>query len=512
MAIPISIEKLMNENIVEYARIEFKENWNPEPILHTICAFANDIDNWGGGYIVVGVKEENGMPVHPVTGIPVAALDRIQKDLLALCHKIKPLYIPVCEPVVYEEKHLLLIWAPGGYERPYKAFESLSKDKKKVTAYVRRFSNTVKASDADLKELHSIGNNVPFDDRVNPRAELKDLKIPLITDYLGEVESALYPACYDMSIKELAESLKIADGPTEFFKPLNVGLMFFNDRPDDYFRYARIEVVSISDPTGEGMTERVFKGPIHRQLVDALAYIRNSILAEMVLKSSDRAEANRIHNYPFSAIEEILCNAVYHKSYQIAEPITVRVEEDRMSITSCPGPDRSISTEDIANRRLISRRYRNRRIGDFLKELKLIEGRNTGVPTILRALRENGSPLPIFETDEERSYFTVTLKIHEAFLEKDIPEFTEVKPRKIRRSREQIRNEVLKLLRTKDYSQNELAQQMGYSGVSKTFSIVIEAMINAGLIKYSGCESERSPNLKLQIIKTEHGEVFEEKE
>ena len=66
MSIPIFIEKLMNENIVEYARIEFKENWNPEPILHTICAFANDIDNWGGGYIVVGVKEENGMPVHPV--------------------------------------------------------------------------------------------------------------------------------------------------------------------------------------------------------------------------------------------------------------------------------------------------------------------------------------------------------------------------------------------------------------------------------------------------------------
>lgn len=502
MSIPISIEKLMNENIVEYARIEFKENWNPEPILHTICAFANDIDNWGGGYIVVGVKEENGMPVHPVSGIPAASLDRMQKDLLALCHKIKPLYIPVCEPVIYEEKNLLLIWAPGGYERPYKANESLSKDKKKLAAYVRRFSNTVKASEADLKELHAIGNNVPFDDRVNPRAALKDLKVPLITDYLGEVESALYPACYDMTIKDLAESLKIADGPAEFFKPLNVGLLFFNDKPDDFFRYTRIEVVSIPDPTGEGMTERVFKGPIHRQLVDALAHIRNSILVEMVMKSSDRAEATRVYNYPYSAIEEILCNAVYHKSYQIAEPITVRVEKDRMSITSCPGPDRSIASEDIANRRLVSRRYRNRRIGDLLKELKLIEGRNTGVPTILKALKENGSPLPIFETDEDRSYFTVTLKIHEAFLVKDSPEIIEDKPKKARRSREQISNEVLKHLVDNDYSQNELAQLMGYKGVSKTFSAVIESMIDDGLIKYIGGDSERSPHLKLQIIKT----------
>ena len=46
MAIPITIDKLLNENIVEWARIEFKENWNLESTLKTISAFANDIDNW----------------------------------------------------------------------------------------------------------------------------------------------------------------------------------------------------------------------------------------------------------------------------------------------------------------------------------------------------------------------------------------------------------------------------------------------------------------------------------
>lgn len=52
MAIPITIEKLLTENVVEWARIEFKEGWNPETTLKTISAFANDIDNWGGGYII----------------------------------------------------------------------------------------------------------------------------------------------------------------------------------------------------------------------------------------------------------------------------------------------------------------------------------------------------------------------------------------------------------------------------------------------------------------------------
>ena len=53
MAIPTTIDRILHDHIVESARIEYKENWNPTPILHTICAFANDIDNWGGGYIII---------------------------------------------------------------------------------------------------------------------------------------------------------------------------------------------------------------------------------------------------------------------------------------------------------------------------------------------------------------------------------------------------------------------------------------------------------------------------
>lgn len=27
------------------------------------------IDNWGGGYIIIGLEEENGMPKLPITGL-----------------------------------------------------------------------------------------------------------------------------------------------------------------------------------------------------------------------------------------------------------------------------------------------------------------------------------------------------------------------------------------------------------------------------------------------------------
>lgn len=112
---------------------------------------------------------------------------------------------------------------------------------------------------------------------------------------------------------------------------------------------------------------------------------------------------------------ETLSNAVYHKGYDVREPVEVRVEPDRIIIISHPGADRSISQEGLREYRVYSRRYRNRRIGEFLKEMHLTEGRNTGFRKIRNALRNNGSPEPLFETDEERTYFATTIFIQPDF-------------------------------------------------------------------------------------------------
>lgn len=70
MAMPISIRDLLRARRVESTRIEYKANWNPEKVLHSICAVANDIDNTGGGYIVLGVAEELELVEGRNTGIP----------------------------------------------------------------------------------------------------------------------------------------------------------------------------------------------------------------------------------------------------------------------------------------------------------------------------------------------------------------------------------------------------------------------------------------------------------
>lgn len=81
MALPINIEELLKKRRVESSRIEFKSGWNPERIYRSIGAFANDFDNLGGGYILVGVEEENGMAKRPVKGLEPEQLDRIQREM-----------------------------------------------------------------------------------------------------------------------------------------------------------------------------------------------------------------------------------------------------------------------------------------------------------------------------------------------------------------------------------------------------------------------------------------------
>ena len=81
MAIPVNIDELINQRIVESNRIEYMSGFNPNSIIRSICAVANDIDNMGGGYIILGVEEKNKVPIFPIKGIEFSRIDGILKNL-----------------------------------------------------------------------------------------------------------------------------------------------------------------------------------------------------------------------------------------------------------------------------------------------------------------------------------------------------------------------------------------------------------------------------------------------
>ena len=109
MPIPINISNLLSRKSVETERIEYKRGWNPAAIYRSICAFANDFDNIGGGYILVGIEEENGRPVRPVIGISEGELDDIQKRMVGFNNLIRPVYHPKIEIENLDKKKILII-------------------------------------------------------------------------------------------------------------------------------------------------------------------------------------------------------------------------------------------------------------------------------------------------------------------------------------------------------------------------------------------------------------------
>lgn len=478
MSIPINIENLILERIIESNRLDYKKGFDPNAVVHSICAFANDIDNTGGGYIIIGVEEENGKPKIPVIGIDSDKVDSILKDLIGYCNQIEPRYFPIVESVNFQGKTLIVIWCPAGYGRPYKVPENLFTKSMKYY-YIRKMNSSIRAKSEEERELFYISTDIPFDDRPNLTATIDDLDISLLRKHLYDCNSDLYERSLSMTTLEIAQSMQIVTGPDEYLRPRNIGLLMFNENPEKFFRGARIEIVDIPNPTGEGMVEKSFIGPIQRQLKDALMYINNYVLKEKVYKFEDKEEAERIFNYPYRAIEELLTNAVYHKSYMVNEPITIRITPDELEITSFPGFDRSITDQNIKDFKIRSRIYRNRRIGDFFKELKLTEGRNTGIPNALVALKENGSEFPIFEMDPDRRYISVILKNNKVFNDKIDSKYKTTK----RLSKDKIKENILKVINEEPVSLNELSKRLNYKGISKSLTIAVKELEEDSYLK-----------------------------
>ncbi len=409
MALPINIEDLINGQTVEWERIEFKRGWNPEEIIHTLCAFANDLNNWGGGYVIVGIEENNGKAILPPYGLNQGDLDNIQGEILNLSYQISPNYFPLVQPYVMNNKHILVLWCPAGDNRPYSA-PSTQGNKAQRQPYIRFGSRSIIAKDENLRRLQELTARVPFDDRINGKAKLNDLDLGLIQAFLQEVKSDLYEESKKISFEDLCQRMLIAKGPEESVRPLNVGILFFCRQPENFLDRSWIELVIHHDKTGRNFTEKNFKGPLQSQLRAILEYFKTQVLREQVIKIDGQAEVERYINYPFQALEEVLSNAVYHKSYELSKPIEVQLWHDKIEILSFPGPVPPVDAQILKqNQRIVARDYRNRRIGDFLKELRLTEGRGTGFPVIYRALELNDSPKPVFETDEQSSYFLTTI-------------------------------------------------------------------------------------------------------
>ena len=410
--LPINIDDLVHQRSVESTRVEFKANWDEHhtasQVLRTVCAFANDLQNLNGGYVVIGIAEEDSRAVLPPAGLSDADVDAAQRWLRGRCKALQPSYEPVFSPELVQGRRVLVIWATASPARPHRA-----PDRKNNWKYwVRVGHATVDAeTHGQLEMLLEQTARVPWDDRPAPGARLADLRGTRTREYLRDVGSGLIDEADDL---EVYRRMRLTTPVNDHELPRNVGLLFFSEDPEKWFPGARIEVVRFAaDRPGSVLDERTFRGPLADQLLECLRHLEGLSQAHLQ-KERDRSQVRGWVSYPQVALREALVNAVYHRAYRpdVVEPTKVYLYPDRIEVISYPGPVAGIEQHHFDTGPVPPVPARNRRIGEFLKELKLAEGRLTGLPQMIEAMTRNGSPKPVFDFDPGRTYFRATLPAH----------------------------------------------------------------------------------------------------
>jgi ATP-dependent DNA helicase RecG len=262
---------------------------------------------------------------------------------------------------------------------------------------------------------------MPFDDRGNDDIKLTDISPLLLHDYLVKVKSSLADISLTDHMEDVLEQMDLLEAVPEGWRIKNVAAMMFSERPDRFFRQAQIEIVLFPEGREKNPNNLIevepIRGSVPQMIEKTLSYLNTNIIKKQIIKPKDRAQSITFFNYPYQALEEAVVNSLYHRDWTIREPVEITIEPERISILSFSGPNHTIPMEAVQKGiSLRSRRYRNRRLGEFLKELDLTEGRATGIPTIQDELKDNGSPQATIETDEERTYFLIDIPCHPDFI------------------------------------------------------------------------------------------------
>ncbi len=400
---------------VESERVEFKASWNPRvtgpKVLRTVCAFANDYHNLNGGFVVIGIEKRNGRIVLPPRGLSPKALDADQRWTRDQCNRISPSYQPILSPETVSNRCILVVWAPASDGRPHLA---PSYNKRPGRYWVRLGSETVDAEQRGgiLGELIQQTARVPWDDRRALGARVEDLSKSKVREYLRDFRSEILD---EPSTKDIYRRLRLTTQVNGHEVPRNGALLTFSRDPSRWFPGDKIEVVQFAaDGAGDIHEKRTFDGSLVDQLRDCLSYVEN-FSAFQLQEHRHKSQIGGSVSYPLPAFREALVNALCHRGYDTdqPEPTSVHLHPGRIVLKSYPGPVAAIEHAHMtSNDRIPAAPVRNRRICDFLKEIGLAGGTYSGLAKIFRAMDENGSPVPSFEFDEQRTYFRATLPVH----------------------------------------------------------------------------------------------------
>ena len=383
----------------ESDRVEFKESLSgraPTRIREAICAFANDLPNHKvPGLVFVGVKDDGTIGNLAITDRLLQQLTDMKTD-----GNILPPPSLSVEKQVLRGRDVAIISVQPSDSPPVRF---------KGAIHVRtgpRRSLATAQDERILNEKRRSGDR-PFDIQPIPSARLSDLNLTqFANEYLAQAFSAEILVANDRSLNEQLAATKMIvalDQPTATV----LGLLTIGKNPQDFLPGAYVQFLRID---GREFSDDIIDSEdMSGAIPDLLRRINDKLISHnrIAVAIATGAVEQRAALYPIEALQQIIWNAVMHRTYEGTHtPVRITWFNDRIEIMSPGGAFGTVDAENFGQPGFTD--YRNPNLADAMKTLGYVQRFGVGIAIAKRQLADAGHPEPEFEVSD--NFVCVTIK------------------------------------------------------------------------------------------------------
>ena len=376
----------IESNISERKR-SFKGD-TPDTARQAICAFANDLPGSNKpGVLFIGAMDDGTPSREPITDELLRNLADMKTD-----GNILPLPVMTVEKRLLKGAEMAIITVLPSDMPPVKYNGRI---------WIRTGPRRAIASEQDERILNERrrSKNLPYDLYPIPTADVSDLsRVVFEQEYLP---NAYAPDVLDennRSYEERLASCKMIVSPTDT-TPTVHGLLTIGKNPQAhlpgaYVQFLRIDGTQLADAV---IDEEMIGGSIAEMIRRTTEKLKAHNRRAVDVTSGDKHKI--FESYPMTAIEQILYNAVLHRTYEHTNaPIRVHWYNDRIEIISPGGPYGNVTPDNIGQPGITD--YRNPNLGATMKTLGYVQTFGRGIPIARVEMKRNGNPEPEFVANQ----------------------------------------------------------------------------------------------------------------
>ena len=360
---------------------EFKrEIEHADALASELIAFANS----GGGQVFLGVDDEG-------TIVGVDDPQRIEERMLNIGRNncVPPMDLLI-EKVEVNGITVIVVHVPRRLGRPY--------ENTRGQCYIRVGSTKRLVSADERARMLEAAGLFHFEETPVPRTGIQDLNEEIFAEYYRRVyDTPLQES--DVPLHRILDNMRFIVRDVADTHRLSVaGLLLFGQRPQDYLFYSRVSAVRWAGlEAGEEITDRQEITGRLPQIIEATeAFILRNIRLSTRIAGAQQQD---YYQYPRPAIREAIVNAVSHRDYSLSgSQIRIFIFDDRLEVYS---PGRLPNGVTLDNIRTHFSKPRNEIVARALLNLGYVNILGSGIPRMIRLMREHSGREPDFELRDE---------------------------------------------------------------------------------------------------------------